>query len=394
MAYQIIPGYAALPIPDNRIFMTTSANGFTSGSLSLAAVNYEVHFTGRMVWSDQGTHTVSSSGGKIGWRTTTGVTWATSGSTITIGIQDTSTAAGPPARGDGTFDVSGAIVNPTVIASSTFYETAMDSNSKSIAHGATITVVFQFTTMGGGGSDVVTIATVGAGAAGLVPYIANATLYNTSTYNTQNSHIPNLTIISDGGVYGTLAGAFPYATIGTAVTAFNSGSSPLEYANLFSLPFKAKIAGIWCQFNDQNTTATALFSLYTGPLNAGSVTSVKSVQHQTRSGSGSTSAKIYHAIFATPYNYDTPGTQMAMAIQADSGSNIQTSYYEVNTNAAFDCHALGTGCYAVSRNTVSAATAFSTFNNTGRRMIMGLLLSHFDDGTSTGGGAVMGGPFC
>lgn len=394
MSFQAVPGLPFIVIPDSGLFRQSGSDGFDDQHLDLTTASAAVHFTGKVIWRDHGTHRISSAGGKIGWRTHTGVVWNSDGSQLTVGIQDLSGAAGPPARGDGAFDVYKILERGIdTIASSTWYETAMSNGTKDIATGAVVTVVFEFTTKIG--SDAVIVWTHGAPTNGLVFSQPVAILYNGTTYSYPGQNMPHFVLYADDGTLGTFVGTWPVDGLGQTTGLFTSASSPPEYANLFSLPWACRISGMWVVMGDNAQAGSAELNLYANPLDAGSVTSVASAVFTARSSNAAGAVdnspeKIGWYMFTTPYDY-TANTTMAMAVRSTDATNkMEIAYFNAPTAATLDLHQLGQNCRAVSRNTVSSATAFSTYGATRRRMEMGLLISHFHDGPS--GGSILGGP--
>src|SRR3990172_6421351 len=122
-------------------------NGYgQTSSGTLDAAGEKIVFIGRMyLEGGPGSKTISSAGGKIDWRTSA-VTWATPGSALRVGIADVDLTKGPPGRDDGTFDVRKDLVQGTdSLASNTWVSTAMDTGTKTIAHGDLVAIVFELT---------------------------------------------------------------------------------------------------------------------------------------------------------------------------------------------------------------------------------------------------------
>lgn len=390
MALQPVPGLPFFVIPDTGLFRQSGSDGYDGQTYTLNTAGDAVHFTGKVFWRDHGTHTLSAAGGgKIGWHTTTGCLWGTDGSTLRVGIQELSTSAGPPARGDGNWVVYKDLVRGTdTIASSTWYETAMSNGSRDIATGDTLTVVFDLTVKNG--SDVVVMLTHGSPTNGLVFSLPVAIFYDGSTYSYDGVHMPMFTLHSDGGELGTFLGTWPVDDWGGTTGRFRSTSTTKEYGNLFTLPWNCRISGMWADIGDDHSEGTGVFNLYSDPTNTGGgVTSVASANWVARCSNGSGAVgnapeKVGWFPFTTPYDY-TANTTMAIAFQAtDPTYFFELGYFDAPTAAILDLHQLGQNCRAVSRNTISSGTAFTTYGSTKRRMEMGLLISHIDDGLSAG----------
>ena len=390
MALVPIPGLAYSELPDSRSFFMSGSDGFDNSKQTLNGATKATHMVGKVFWRDRATHTLSSSGGKVGFRTEVPGTFVASAgqTTLRVGLQALSTSAGPPARGDGSWLTYHEYVSGTdSIVSNTFYDTAMTVGSGiSLAHGATIAAVVEMTTHGG--SDSVGIFTLSSPADGQVFMNPTATFFDGTNYTYTRVDIPMLTFTSDEGVLGTFYGTYPVDGIGLPAGTMNTGSGTTkEQANLFSLPFPCRIDGIFASYGDQAGPGGGIGALYTNPLTAGSVTEVASGTFTARSGVGATEPqKLTFFPFDTSYDYTVPGTVMAMAVRPSSTDAIELSYFEAPTAALLDLHPLGQTCRAVSRGTVAAGTAFATFGSTKRRMIIGLIISDFDNGQSAGGG--------
>ena len=91
---------------------------------NLGAVNAAYHMVGHMEWADGGSHDVHIVHFRTGSSSLVG--------TLRVSLQDASTVAGPPGRGDATPDQSATQVNPT---GSTNYSLTLDAD-RTLAHGA------------------------------------------------------------------------------------------------------------------------------------------------------------------------------------------------------------------------------------------------------------------
>lgn len=375
-----------MSVPDLSGF-TRSTTGFATATFAtIDALNEAAHMVGRIVWSDGGSHTVSSSGGIIGWRTGSSVVWSTIGTTLRVGLQDADTANGPPARGDGTFDVYTDLVQGTdTIASATYYNTAMASGTKTLTHGDYVAVVMEFIV-----HVATNVVTVTSSTTAIALHEHAVVTYAGGTY-TGTAFLANIRIVADDGTEGTLEGAFPYSLVRTSVS-FANDTATKEYANLFSLPWACKIRGIWALLTPAGAAVDAPIDaiLYTDPLNTGAgVTSVKSVSHSGRVTGAANAVGMLLMPFATPYDY-TANTLMAMALQPTSANDVDAHYFEVTAASVWDLHPLGQTCRAVSRGTIASTTALATYGSTARRMCIGLLINSFDDGAGAAGGSVFG----
>lgn len=250
--------YPALPHAVSYVGSTGIAF-VTAGTLN-AATN-KVAFMGNVFINGRATSKVlSSAGGKIDWLPGA-VTWATANSAIQVGIQDVSTAAGP-VQPDGSFDVSGTLVQGTdTITASTWKSTTMGTGSKTIAHGDFIAIVLDMTVRNGADSVVVN------GLTGINSLRPCGNVYTSSAWGTPtaSSFSPLAMITFDDGTLGWIDGTLPASAI--ANTTYTDGSATDEYGMLFQVPWDCDIdaiGGCFCLVGDTSEATLTLYSTPTG----------------------------------------------------------------------------------------------------------------------------------
>lgn len=205
--------------------------------------------------------TLSSAGGKIRVLPYTSPTWATSGSTLRIGLQDPDTTTGPVGRPDGTFDVYGDIVQGTdAMPSDAPLVVTMSSGSKTLSHGDLVAVVVDFVTRNG--SDQVRFtgrnhARTGIGYPGGSKYTAGSW--------TREDYVLTHLIEFDDGTFGIIDGGLPDDTRTDYATVDNN-DNPDEYGLIFQLPFPCDVNGLMCGIVPKGASADLTFKLYETPL--------------------------------------------------------------------------------------------------------------------------------
>jgi len=218
---------------------------------TMDAVGESTSYLGHLLWEDGASHTVSSAGGKIYLLFTVVSAWANVGTNLRVGIQDLTSGLE-----DGTFDVFDDLVPGTDTLTADVIKTVtMSSGTKTIAHSDLIAVVIEMTARGG--TDAVSPARVTANAG--MPYCA----VDSGVGVTRSASMPFCLIEADDGAVGWFHQAcVPYTSTNTS---FNSGSTPDEYALIFSLPFKATTNMLFANIGDVDAGENGEVILYSDP---------------------------------------------------------------------------------------------------------------------------------
>ena len=360
-----------------RLFVPPSegVSAIPSANVVVDAAAEAVHYSGQVyLEGGSGSKTISSAGGKIHWRTSGSVTFANAGTTLRIGLQDVSTSASPT-QGDGTYDVYADLVGGAdTIAASTAYGTAMESGTKTIAHGDKVTIVFEMTGRGGSDSVGILYQNSGQGVDALFPSL---TTYLASAWGRLGGQ-PPVTLEFDDGTFG---GIFTGQTVigassGTVVAyASNTGTAD-EYGNVFSFPFPVVADGVWSISYPAYNTADYEVCLYSDPL--GTPTLIEAVTVDATQVSAVYSSRTHSVMFASAHTL-AQNTTYAVTVRPTTTYTVNSWYYDV-TAAGAAMAPLGNACYAVRR--LDNTGAFSDWNDgtaKTRRMTVGLILGGFED---------------
>lgn len=346
-----------------------------SAAVTVDAAAEAVHYSGQVyLEGGSGSKTISSAGGKIHWRTTGTVTFANAGTTLRIGLQDVSTSASPT-QGDGTYDVYADLVGGTdTIAASTAYGTAMESGTKTIAHGDKVTIVFEMT--GRGGSDSVNIMYQNSGQ-GFNTLFPSLTAYLASVWGRLSGQPPVTLEFDDGTFGGIFTGqAAVGESTGTAVTFASDTGTADEYGNVFSFPFPVVVEGAWSITYPTSNAADYEVCLYSDPF--GTPTLIEAVTVDATQVSTTNSPRTHSVMFAAARTL-AQNTVYAVTARPTTTTTVGSYYHDV-TAAGAAMAPLGTACYAVRR--LDNTGAFSDWNGgtaKTRRMTMGLILGGFED---------------
>ena len=246
--------------PDMKDAFGTSGPALATAA-TLDAVGEQAIMIGN-VWIDgvpSGTKTISTGGsvGKIHFLPGT-ITWATAGTTLRVGIQDMNLAAGPPGRGDGTFDVYGDLVQGTdALTASTMKSVTMSSGTKSIAHGDLLAVIVEMTVRNGADSvGVQGNSTVNSSG------LPGCTSFLGGTYAAQ-SDVPICVIEFDDGTLGTFVGTIPFQSASTE--AWTNATNPNERGIGFRLQAPIKVGELIGFFGLQGATGDFDIIVYSDP---------------------------------------------------------------------------------------------------------------------------------
>ena len=346
MALVNIPGSMMMPIGAGY---TVKIDGVpvVTGTLVTDAVNEAVIYTGQIVTSDGGSHTIDTTGASsIGWLTNA-TAFANAGTTYRVGIAAVDTAAGPPARAVNvanviTFDVYAELIGGGGgITTLSWQTTVPTTGSKTIANGDYVAVCFQMITRGG--TDAVRPSATVAEAQHRPAVTTFTTVYTAAV------DVPNTVITFSDGALGYFLGADVSRTISTRT--WNSGSAQAEYGQLFQMPFGMAVSGLYGWLDPD---ADCEMVLYSDPLGTPVAERTVSIDANTV---GAATGMRTTVMFPTPLIVK-PNQPIVVAFKP-GGSNISTYYKTFNDEAHRITDPYGTTGYGVQRTT----GAFSNINS-------------------------------
>lgn len=332
------------------------------------ATNEGLIVVGRIITADGGSHTLDTTGSSsIGWRSAA-VTFANGATVVKVGLAAVDTATGPPGRAANAANVVTFDVNATHTGSgitTTAWQTSVPTaGTKTIANGDLVAFAIQMTNRAGVDSVIISMP------AGLAVHRPAITAYISATYAGQSAY-PNILITFSDGTLGWFQGGDIASTILT--TTYNSGSSPNEYGQLYSLPVPVKVHGLYAVVDPD---ADFDMVLYSDPLGTPVAEKTASVDANTVA---TTTARRILEMFPAPY---TAGANQPIAAIMKPGGSSSTLYgktLQAATHRVAD--PWGTTGYGVSR----ASGAFADISSGTSHYFVGLIVSAFEHGVWPGG---------
>lgn len=346
-------------------------NPSTGNTTAVAATNDSIAIIGRVQFGD------GTSAAKNLQKVAVffGTTVRAGATVLTVSHQGVSHAAGVPAQPNGTVGGSVTLTMGTdITASNQWVQTGNFSSTRSVSPGDEVAIEIKMGTRGG--TDTYTLNCMSLSVAPHSAIVVNAV---SGTYTAQNLR-PNILLVFDDGTTGTLAGALPNVFSGGSMgtQAFNSGSSPNEYGVQWTATVPCVIDGIWFLVNPASNAAAFNLVLYRG-------TSALATMSFDAHALAATASRIVHVHFA-PQTFAINDVVTASVVPT-TVNNVTLLSSDVNANANYGVHPLGTGCVAANR----AGGAWTTV--TTRRFFGGFHFSSVSDGTGAGGGILVNDGF-
>jgi hypothetical protein len=273
----------------------------------------------------------------------------TGGSDLILSLQDVSLTAGPPYQPDGTRDQTVAIANADAgFAANAWYRTGVLSANRSVAYGERLAVVIGFGGAGRLGSDTVNFTVRNSLSSRLPGLDAGSALKTGGTWAAVGG-VPLLLLEFSDGTFGTLDGAI--ATSGGDTTVLNTGSSPDEAGNTFTVPFPCKVDALWAGVQVASGADFDLV-LYNGT---------------TQLASGSIDANAIEALTASRLaqvpiaeTVLLPGNTYYVAVKPTTANNVTLYGLDVVDVAHFDAWPNGRDWIKAYRTDAGAWTASDT----------------------------------
>lgn len=363
-------------------------NGASSSAV-LDATGERFAMCGRLFIAGRpaGAKTLSSAGGgKISWRAGT-CTFANGGTSLEIGIQGVSIAAGPLLQPDGTFSAKAQLTGGSGISSAAWNDTALTTGSVNLAHGDLVSVVWDMTARAGSDSVIPQV---------IATRFADGNLFGLSFPNTNaylagawqtgfaggSMRLAPVLITFDDGTLGWIDGAPPVSTPANGGV-FSSASTPDERGWMFQLRFDCKVDGLWGFFGATDANSTMNLKLYADPLGAPSA--LASLAISPRWMTGSNEYLMFHAL-ASEVSL-SKNTNYAVALEATGSSNCRYKYSTLASENHRPCWDGGANSAYVSRS--DGAGAFSAETPAVTVPHFGVRISSVYD--TAGGGRIIGG---
>lgn len=185
----------------------------------------------------------------------------------------------------------------------------------------------------------------------------------------KRSERPQMGLEYNDGTYGYVPDAYPVSAV--ALTSYNSGSTPDEYALKFQLPFPARCAGFWCVVDGDGDFDIVLYD--------SDGTSVLATQSFDKDMRFSANTGLYMGRWSATASL-TLSTGYWLAIKPTTATSIALPRFTYPSTAAMAATDGGANFSEASRTDAGAWS-----NNTTGRPICGLLFDQFDDGLSGAG---------
>lgn len=347
--------------------------GERAGStLTIDAVGESLFAIGNLYLSSgPGTSKVLSAagGGKVAFLTAS-LTWANAATNLRVGVQDVASTG----LEDGTFDVYADLVPGTdTLTADIVNAPAMDTGTKTIAHGDLVAIGLEMTARGG--TDSVTARRWNG--AGARPYTSLDTGAGPAK---NNSGPPRILILFDDGTVGFL-GVETVPFVDETVASFGSSSTPDEYALIFRVPAPTRIGSLYAQLQGV-TQALDDFELilYSDPLGTpvAERTIVADADYLVTSG------QHFEAPLSSDFDL-LAGTDYAIGFRPTTTNTLGFSRISFSTgNAALRaCLPYGTNAYQASRSNQTGAFGSA---DTIRVPMFGFRLTGYDDGVAPAAG--------
>jgi hypothetical protein len=316
------------------------------------------------VWNADGTDkTLVSVGFRFGSTVAKG-----GGSGISVTQQGVDMAGGRPYHPDGVIAQTWSIANGNAAYAANSWINTSDNPGQIVQFGQLISICIQYDSSGRLGSDSWTVSGLTGIAAG--PYLSSGMSHYNNTAWTHLSITPNVILCFSDGTFGTIDGSIPVSNFGGPTYA--PSSTPNEYALKFSVPFPAKMDGVWA-FMAASGTGEFDVILYGGD-------DVLSTVFHDVDTLVNTSVGRFLFLSLGPIQLDA-GVDYRVSVKPSAG-NVTLYYYMVSSDAhrmASDAFGFGLDSSYSSR---SGGGAWADI--TSSIPMIGVRISHFDAGGTPG----------
>lgn len=309
-----------IPAPQSAGGAIPTLRGAFANQL-LDATGEKFAMIGSITWSDRGTHTVSSSGGEIILNFGS-VTFANGGTTIDVGLEDVPGSGREP---DDTFDVKGTYVGGTdTISANASRAFAMETGTKSVAHGDILAVVVDMVSRAGADAVNITTTSVGGSTGMGFPY---SRFHNGTSWGGSVLGI-NALIKSDDGTYGWMT-PFSFRTAQSGAQAYGSTTGTAdEYGGQIRLPWPCVLEGMDLPINVAGQSSdfeVCIYSTITGTpalLNGTVAATVDASRIPQFFGDN-----FFHVTFSAPKSLDA-GTTYGWSVRPTSANAVTIGWMD------------------------------------------------------------------
>lgn len=360
---------ALVKLGNGAIIPNMSAIALSLGltnTTALTATGHKAAFVGRMWNKDGANKTLVGIGLCFGAITKAG------GSGLTISQQGVDAANGPVYQPDGVQAQTWAVANGNASFASTTWLNTSDNAGQAVTFNQLMSIVVEYDGSGRQGADSVTIRGITSNAAGTWG-VSGTVMYNNTSWAAQ-SVIPNLVLKFSDGTYGTLEGAIPCSAFSSL--AFNTSTVAQDEAGLeFTVPGPLSVDGAWATIN-HITGADFDLVLYSG------TTALKTISNDGNAIHGTGSPRFD----PVPFVPESLTAAVTYRFVVKPTTTTSVSLYYIDLNLAAHRQALP-GWWGESGAWVTRVDAGAWAAATTTRVpLMGLRVSHIDDGAGGGGG--------
>lgn len=368
------------PYPMNAFLFVSGTTGVIDATGEKFAMIGRVHWDGR----PGSAKTIDTSGSSaIAWYGGTTAVFDDVATTLDVGIQGVGTT-GPTAVPDGTYTVKAVVTTaanatPTLTTASSWHSVVPTTGTASIAHGDLIAVVWDMTNRGG--SDAINFTT---GANQPVTLLPTTNAYVAAAWGGVGANAqPAVMLTASDGTRGTLDGTTLFGVLANLTWA--DASNPDEYGMIFQVPFACKVDALCCVIRTTDATSDFTISLVSTPESTRAT--VASVAVDASQLGPATSERFCLFNLASEVSLSA-NTDYCVAIKATGAGNVRFARQSLVHADARKFFPGGTTMRSVAAN---GGADFGSSSTTTMYPI-GVRISQFQDGASSGGGAmVIGG---
>lgn len=309
-----------------------------------------IAIVGRVYIKGGGTKNIRKIGTRLGTCVSAG------GSGWTISLQDVDTAAGPPARPDGTQDQTVALAAAAVGTGNAWISSNAFSADRSVTHGDWVSVVFEYDGSGRQGADAFRLSTIRNPSGTVVPMPGTANYVmklggSWAADSNTGRAAANIRLEFSDGTYGTLMGGAPFSA--TTYVSFNSTSTQ-EYGLKFQVPVELEIDGLNIWLAPENGAGTFDVILYTGTTATLTISDFQTRLNWTTAPAG---GRQYIPIAPTTL---AAATDYHLIVKPTNGGLVRIAHLDVNSTTDWQAYPMDSTWQFASRTGGSGAFSYTT----------------------------------